>query len=261
MSNKTYFWLKLKDDFFDEIEIKRLRRMAGGDTYTIIYLKMLLLSLKEDGNLFFNGVGDDFVDELSLDIDEDLDNVKMTIAYLKSKGLLEIVSDRKYHLNALPEMVGKETDSARRMRRKRQRDNNKALETSQSDKLVTRSDTEIEKELELEKELEIDKTVVEKLDIDYSEIVEYLNLKAEKQYRSTTKKTQSLIKARVNEGFTADDFKKVIDNKAAEWKNDKDMNKFIRPETLFGNKFEGYLNQEVKKNIVDIGYNPEVDSF
>src|SRR5699024_8388563 len=138
---------------------------------------------------------------------------------------------------------------------------NKSLETSQSDKLVTESDTEIEKELELEKELEKDKTVVEKLDIDYSEIVEYLNLKADKQYRATTKKTQSLIKARVNEGFGVDDFKKVIDNKAAEWKNDNDMNKFLRPETLFGNKFEGYLNQEVKKSLVDIGYNPEVDSF
>src|SRR5699024_8457159 len=245
MSSKTYFWLKLKDDFFDEIEIKRLRRMAGGDTYTIIYLKMLLLSLKEEGNLFFNGVGDDFIDELSLDIDEDLDNVKMTIAYLKSKGLLEIISDQKYHLNALPEMVGKETDSARRMRRKRQRDSNKSLETSQSDKLVTGSDTEIEKELELEKELETekDKYVVDELDIDYSEIVEYLNLKTGKQYRATTKKTQALIKARVNEGFTVDDFKKVIDKKVKDNQAGYFKDLYLRPETLFGNKFEGYLNQ------------------
>lgn len=117
------------------------------------------------------------------------------------------------------------------------------------------------KELSNEEVSNDKKTVVEKLDIDFSEIVEYLNLKAGKQYRATTKKTQSLIKARVNEGFTTDDFKKVIDNKAAEWKNDNDMNKFLRPETLFGNKFEGYLNQEVKKNLVDIGYNPDVDSF
>jgi uncharacterized phage protein (TIGR02220 family) len=55
-----------------------------------------------------------------------------------------------------------------------------------------------------------------------------------------------LIIARYNEDFTLDDFKKVIDVKSAEWKNDKKQNKFLRPETLFGTKFEGYLNQNMK---------------
>src|SRR5699024_10788982 len=218
---------------------------------------MLLLSLKEEGNLFFDGIGDDFIDELSLDIDEDLDDVKMTITYLKSKGLLEVVTNEKYHLNALPEMVGKETDSARSMRRKRLRDNKAIEKPSQCDKGVRKSETEIEKELELEK----DKNVVGQHDIDYKEIDSYLNKKTNKNFRSTTKKTQTLIKARINQGFTEDDFKKVIDNKVSEWKSDKEMNKYLRPETLFGTKFEGYLNQQVKQNIVDMGYNPEVDSF
>jgi len=106
-----------------------------------------------------------------------------------------------------------------------------------------------------------DKYVVGKPDIDYKEIVSYLNEKTNKNYRSTTKKTQTLIKARINEGFTEDDFKKVIDNKVTEWKSDKEMNKYLRPETLFGTKFESYLNQDVKQNIVDMGYDPERDSF
>jgi uncharacterized phage protein (TIGR02220 family) len=82
------------------------------------------------------------------------------------------------------------------------------------------------------------------LDIPYVEIVNYLNRVADKHYRSSSKKTKDLIKARWNEGFTLDEFKRVIDIKTNEWKHDQKMNKFIRPETLFSPKFEGYLNQE-----------------
>lgn len=81
----------------------------------------------------------------------------------------------------------------------------------------------------------------------YQPIINYLNEKTGKHYKHTTNKTQTVIKARWNEGFTEDDFKKVIDNKVAEWKG-TDMEKFLRPETLFGTKFEGYLNQESNKN-------------
>ena len=92
--------------------------------------------------------------------------------------------------------------------------------------------------------------------IPYSEIVEYLNKKTNSQYRPTANKTQNLIKARYNDGFSLDDFKKVIDVKTAEWLNDSRMNKFLRPETLFGTKFESYLNQksETKSNNVDSGW-------
>ena len=77
----------------------------------------------------------------------------------------------------------------------------------------------------------------------YSRVIDYLNKKADTRYRSTTKKNKDLIKARINEGFTEDDFIKVIDNKVKEWVN-TDMQKYLRPETLFGTKFEGYLNQK-----------------
>ncbi|UBH21601.1 conserved phage C-terminal domain-containing protein [Macrococcus armenti] len=76
------------------------------------------------------------------------------------------------------------------------------------------------------------------------DIVAYLNLKAGKEFKHTTKKTQSFINARLEEGFTIDDFKKVIDIKCSEWKN-SDMNKYLRPETLFSTKFESYLNQDI----------------
>lgn len=82
------------------------------------------------------------------------------------------------------------------------------------------------------------------ISIPYREIVDYLNAKAGTSYRHTSKKTQQLIRARWNEGFRLDDFKTVIDNKVTEWLNDPKMNKYLRPETLFGTKFESYLNQK-----------------
>lgn len=74
-----------------------------------------------------------------------------------------------------------------------------------------------------------------------SEIVDYLNQKTGKNFKSSTKKTQSCINARLKEGFSLDDFKTVIDRKVSEWAG-TEMDQYLRPETLFGTKFEGYLN-------------------
>ena len=76
------------------------------------------------------------------------------------------------------------------------------------------------------------------------DIITHLNQKTNKNYKSAIKKTKNLIQTRLNEGFTVDDFKKVIDIKCRDWLHDNKMNKFLRPETLFSNKFEGYLNQQ-----------------
>jgi uncharacterized phage protein (TIGR02220 family) len=74
------------------------------------------------------------------------------------------------------------------------------------------------------------------------EVVAYLNQRAYTHYRATTASTRRLIKARLKEGFTVDEFKLVIDKKCAEWLNNRDMAQYLRPETLFGPKFESYLN-------------------
>ena len=76
-----------------------------------------------------------------------------------------------------------------------------------------------------------------------SSVVQYLNQKTGKNFKSTTKRTKSLIKARYEEGFTEEDFKRVIDNKVTAWKGDAKMDGYLRPETLFSTKFEGYLNE------------------
>ncbi|MCM1133911.1 MAG: conserved phage C-terminal domain-containing protein, partial [Ruminococcus flavefaciens] len=81
---------------------------------------------------------------------------------------------------------------------------------------------------------------------EYEKIISYLNQKAGTAYKSSTKKTCQLINARLAEGYNTEDFFAVIDKKCAEW-HGTDMEKFLRPETLFGNKFEGYLNQKSTK--------------
>lgn len=157
---KRYFWLKLGKDFFNQKEIKLLRKIAGGDTYTIIYLKILLLSLRNDGKVYFDGVTSTFAEEIALEIDEDAENVAVCMKFLEQKGLLVYESEDEMNLTAVPEMIGSESESARRVRKHRQ---NKVLqektlqcnaEPLQSNKNVT---TEKEIEKEIEKELEIEK--------------------------------------------------------------------------------------------------------
>ena len=87
---------------------------------------------------------------------------------------------------------------------------------------------------------DIKKDIVEKP--PYKEIIDYLNDKTGKAYQYQGTATQRHINGRFKEGYTLEDFKKVIDIKTAEWKSGE-MDKYLRPETLFGNKFEGYLNQ------------------
>lgn len=119
---KRYYWLKLPDDFFRQKPIKKLRRIAGGDTYTIIYLKMLLVSLKNEGKLFFDGVEENFTEEIALELDEEEENVKVTVQFLMAQGLLQLIDESEYELTECSRMVGSESASAERMRRLRDMD-------------------------------------------------------------------------------------------------------------------------------------------
>lgn len=85
-------------------------------------------------------------------------------------------------------------------------------------------------------------------DNDVIYIVGYLNETTNKNFKHTTNKTKSLIKTRLSEGFVVEDFKKVIDIKTSQWLNDEKFNKYLRPETLFSNKFESYLNEKIIEN-------------
>lgn len=116
-----YYWLKFKEDFFDSKRIKKLRGMAGGDTYLVIYLKMQLKALKTGGILEFTGVEDEFADELALDLDENPNDVRVTLMFLLQYGLCECSDNVHYYLPWVAENTGSEGDSAKRVREHRQR--------------------------------------------------------------------------------------------------------------------------------------------
>lgn len=139
---KKYYWLKLKNNFFSQPKIKKLRKIAGGDTYTIIYLKMQLYSLEDDGKLYFDGIEENFVEEMALKIDEDPENVGVTIQFLIAQGLMILCDDNEYLMTETQESIGSESDSAQRVRAHRER---KALHCNDT---VTLCNTEIEIELE-----------------------------------------------------------------------------------------------------------------
>lgn len=116
---KRYYWFRLHKDFFQKKEIKRLRRVAGGDTYAVIYLKMLLRSIADGGKLYFDGYEETFVSELALDIDEDEQNVQITVNFLLKNGLLLECEADEYYLPEANNNTGSETAAASRMRKLR----------------------------------------------------------------------------------------------------------------------------------------------
>lgn len=119
---KRYWWLKLQEDFFRQVEIKKLRKIAGGDTYTVIYLKMMLLSLKNEGHIAYDCPESEFIENLALDIDEDEENVSVTVAFLRKHNLLvESEFESDVSLPKAAEAIGSETAVAERVRKHREK--------------------------------------------------------------------------------------------------------------------------------------------
>lgn len=153
---KKYYWLKLQEGFFKSLAMKKLRKIAGGDTYTIIYLKLQLLSLQDEGLLYFEGIEKDFAEELALAIDEDVENVKVTLNYLESIGLLVKNNPCEYFLSEVPCLIGKETDKARLMRQKRAKDKQLALENGNNVTALLPPVTFCYTDIDIEKDIDID---------------------------------------------------------------------------------------------------------
>lgn len=156
--SKAYYWLKLKKDFFDDPKILKIRSVAGGDTYTCIYLKLLLKSLDNDGVIFFDGIEPTIEAEIALKIREQEINVKAAMAIFESLGLLQKGEGEDVRLPEAASLSGKECDSAKRVREFRAKQ--KEVKALHCNGAVTSGNENVtlekELELELEKELEIE---------------------------------------------------------------------------------------------------------
>lgn len=260
---KRYYWIKLKTDFFNQETIDFLLSQENGCQYIVLY-QMLCLNTANNNGEMATRIGEMIVPYDVNKIVRDtkyfnFDTVAVALELFKKLGLIYQEEGEILRIANFDDMVGSESSSAKRVREFREKQ--KALQCNTNvtqenrdkrkenrDKNLDNRDRDIEQEQEIEiVEGEII-TPAEAADtIPYRDIIDYLNSRVNSNYRSTTKKTKDLIKARFNEGFTIDDFKIVIDKKTMEWINDNKMKVYLRPETLFGTKFESYLNQPVKE--------------
>ena len=149
MAEKKFYWLKLKEDFFRDKRIKKLRKIAGGDTYTIIYLKLQLLSLQNNGVIIFEGIENTLAEEIALDLDEDVDNVRITLNFLQTNGLFEETDQNHFIMTETIQCIGSESSSAERVRKHRDR-----LKALQCNSKVTNCN--IEKEIDKDKDKDIE---------------------------------------------------------------------------------------------------------
>ena len=266
---KVYFWLKVDKKFFDNLFIKRLKQMPGGYTMTVIYIRLMLESLEDDCILYYEGYFDNLVQELALKLDVSEDDINMTVAYFTKCGLIQIDDDGHATLSQAKAMVESETNWAKYKREQRKNSQNlPKLENVQKLKTISNScptEKEIDKELELELKLDKEYIVEQNSEYIFPEWLDensikdlektknkelwipivYLNQVANKRYKFVDK-TKKFLLARFNEGYTLEDFKQVIDVKTEEWKDNPEFFKYLRPETLFGSKFDSYLNQKPK---------------
>lgn len=147
--NRRYYWLQLKEDFFKSKEMKLMRKLPGGEELTIIYLKIMLASLPDEGKIYFEGLAEDLAEELALLIDEDTEAVRMALMFLSKKNLLTTNDNYQFTLEQVPEMIGSETASTRRSRK--HREGQKALQCNTD---ATKRNGEID--IDIEKDIDLD---------------------------------------------------------------------------------------------------------
>ena len=247
--NKKYYYMRLKDNFFEDETMVILESMPDGYLYSNILLKLYLKSVKSDGKLMFNDYIPYNPQMIATITRHSVGVVEKALKIFKDMGLIEILDDGTIYMLNIQSYIGKSSTEADRKRNYRSKiEGEKAKLGQMSRPMSQKRPPEIEKEIEKELDIEIESDIY-KGDFlaKVTDIVDYLNAKADTKFKSSSKKTKSLIHARFEDGFTVDDFYTVIDKKCEEWKG-TEFEKFLRPETLFGTKFEGYLNQKNNKN-------------
>ena len=177
VKSKRVYWLKLPKDFFQSKEIKKLQKRAGGDTYVKIYLKLLLLSLGDEGHILFEQIEETLAEQLAIEIDEDVNDIEALLLYLNHNKLIS-TNNNGIFMDQIPEMIGSETIDAERKRRERNAE--KPLKVGHCPSVSNKvPNIEIEKE----KEEEIDKEIDREIDIEREQtnqsIKEYIILVSE----------------------------------------------------------------------------------
>lgn len=252
-----YYWLKLDKNFFQQHDIRLIESMKKGKEILLFYIKLLAESVSHEGDLRFSD-GIPYDNEMLAGITNTNKKVvdeAMEVFY--QLGLVTYQDDETITMNEVKSLIGRDDSAAKsnRERQARYRERQKVTET------VTEAVTEALRDVTSPLQNNVrDKSIEIRDNNIYSaeteSVLEYLNQVCGTRYRSDASK--KVIKARLEDKFTVDDCKTVVDKKYRAWKDDPKMIKFLRPETLFAKShFESYLNE---KDVVPGGKFNKIDS-
>lgn len=259
-------WIKITTDIFDDEKILLIESLPDAYSIIVVWFKLLCLAGKQNNSGVFvmsNQIA--YTDKMLATIFRMKETtVQLALQTFEQFGMIEIIdgvitipnwgkhqnmdqleSKKEYMRTYMQEyrakqklLAGKtEEESGSKTGRKSNGKTNSKANVSSLDK-----EGEEEREEEEEKKNNASASFLESV----SQIVSFLNEQTGKSYKAASKKTRTLIHARMKEGFTVEDFRTVISKKCADWLNDEKMDRYLRPETLFGTKFEDYLNEKPK---------------
>ena len=234
-------WIKIATNIFDDEKLLLIENLPEADAIIVIWFKLLCMAGKQNNNgVFMLNDRIAYTEEMLATIfRKPLNVVRLALTTFEQYGMIEVIDnvitipnwEKHQNIDKLETM----REQARLRVAKCRAKQKNIIETNNEKCNVTEM---LRNALEEDKEEDKNKNII----ID---IVEYLNIKTKSSYRYSSEKTRRTINARLNEGFTLDDFKKVIDIKCTQWLGDEKMEQYLRPETLFGTKFESYLNTKL----------------
>ncbi|WP_353990063.1 phage replisome organizer N-terminal domain-containing protein [Pediococcus argentinicus] len=236
-------WIKLKTDMFEDEKIKLIQAMPESDAILIVWIRLLTLAGKvnDDGRIYIQENLSYTDEELSVLFNKPLNVVRLALQTLSrfnmiginKNGILKIKNWEKHqNVDGLDKI---RLQSAERNKRYRARKKEQKLLEKRDVSVTSRDATDIDKDKEEESN--------NKVEFKFKEFFEYFNKMTGKNYRNI-KTNQDMVRARLNDGFTNKDLKLVIDYKTSEWKGNPDMDKYLRPSTLFQpSKFNNYLEE------------------
>lgn len=258
-NDTKFYWLQLKEDFFDEDSINWLEEQPNGKEYCLFYLKLCLKSLKTSG-IMIRQVGEMLVPydckKLSEITNTEVDTVVVAMELLKKIGLIKVLDNGELYLTEIDKMIGSQSIGAFKKQQQRimggQMSANCPPEIELDIEKESNINTPVSEETCTNEEGSIDLPDKPDKEVKHSsldsakikEIIDYLNTLLGTRYSASSKKSITHIKARLNEGYTVEDFKAVINQKYKDWFNTQ-YAEYLRPETLFGTKFESYLNKAI----------------
>ena len=246
-------WIKLNVDMFDNRKIKHIRKLPAGNEVVLIWVMLLTLAgrCNAGGMIFLTENIPYNAKMLADELDFEEATVKLALDALETLGMI-CTNDAGFmqipgweaHQNV--ESMDRIRESKRLAQARWRAKKAAAIESRENVESTVDTSTVESTRISVDDAEEEEEEEEERRNNIYTPVVTYLNEKAGTKYRASSAKTRKVIHARVSEGFTLEDFIAVIDKKTAEWMG-TEWEKFLRPETLFGPKFESYLNQNTTK--------------